>query len=108
MAAISGIFHQEKQLERAAELLQQSGFSHFFVTDRDPATLPVPGSFFVSTLHRDRFTENNFGVSPGVPLPVFQPSHSGGMRLVVQVKQGEKNQAIGLLRRSKAEQIQIH
>ena len=109
MAIVSGIFHQEKELERAAELLNQSGFSNFFVTGSTSSELPVPGSFFVSVLQRDQLTESNFGTGPGVPLPVFQSNHNNrGLRLTVQVKKGEKNQVAHLLRRSKAEQIQIH
>lgn len=107
MAVISGMFHQEKELERAADLLEQAGFSKLFISSQSDPELPVPGSFFVSDIQREQYTENNFGISPGVPLPVFSAAPSKGLRLTVQVKKADQPQAITLLRRSHAKQIQV-
>ena len=56
MAIISSLFKQEAELERAADLLSQAGFSNFFVGDDPSLSLPLPGSFFLAGLQRDSMT----------------------------------------------------
>ncbi len=107
MAIISSLFKQEAELERAADLLSQAGFSNFFVGDDPSLSLPLPGSFFLAGLQRDSMTESNFGTNPNVPLPIFPPKPTAQNRLTVHVREGEKNMAIGLLKRSRAEQITV-
>ncbi|MBE7041970.1 MAG: hypothetical protein E7399_00545 [Ruminococcaceae bacterium] len=108
MAMISGLFHQEQDLERAVDLLEQSGFSHLFISENNPQALPVPGSFLVTNLQREPNTESNFGVNPGLPLPFFRPVPENAKRLTVQVKQEEKTHALTLLKRTKAKEIRTH
>lgn len=108
MAIISGLFHEEQDLERAVDLLEQSGFSHLFVSSRKENPLPVPGSFLVTNLQREPNTESNFSANPGVPVPFFRPVPENATRLTVSVKQEDKSHAITLLKRTKAKQIRLH
>ena len=108
MAIISGLFHQERDLERAIDLLEQSGFSNLFVSSSGDNTLPVPGSFLVTNLQREPNTESSFGTNSGLPVPFFRPVPENACRLTVSVKQGEYSHAITLLKRTKAKQIRVH
>ncbi len=108
MAIISGLFYEEKELERAMDLLEQSGFSHLFVSSQKENALPVPGSFLVANLQREPNTESNFGTDSGLPVPFFRPVPEHSTRLTVSVKQEDKSHAISLLKRTKATQIRLH
>ncbi len=108
MAIISGLFHQEQDLERAVDLLEQSGFSNLFISAQKEIALPVPGSFLVTNLQREPNTESNFNANPGLPVPFFRPVPENATRLTVSVKQEDKSHAITLLKRTKAKQIRLH
>ncbi len=108
MSIISGLFYEEQELERALDLLEQAGFSQLFVSSYQKPPIPVPGGFLVSSLQREPNSESNFGSNPGLPLPFFRPVPEYANRLTVQVKQEEKNQAVNLLKRTKAKQIKLH
>ena len=108
MSIISGLFYGEQELERALDLLDQAGFSSLSVSSGQNQALPVPGGFLVASLEREPNSESNFGTNPGLPLPFFRPVPENAKRLTVQVKQEEKNQALHLLKRTKAKQIRLH
>lgn len=108
MAIISGLFHEEQDLERAVDLLEQSGFSNLFVSSRKEIALPVPGSFLVTNLQREPNTESNFGTNSGLPVPFFRPVPENATRLTVSVKQEEQSHAMSLLKRTKAKQVRLH
>lgn len=108
MAIISGLFHQEQELERAVDLLEQAGFHHLFVSSVDSSALPVPGSFLVAGFQKNATTESNFGVNPGLPLPFFRPVPENASRLTVQVRAEDKNHALSLLKRTRAKQLRLH
>lgn len=108
MAIISGLFHQEQDLERAINVLEQAGFSRLFVSSGQNIPLPVPGSFLVANLQREPNTESNFGGNQGLPVPFFRPVPENATRLTVQVKGEEQEQAMILLKRTNAKQIKLH
>ena len=106
MSIISGLFYREQELERALDLMVQAGFSKLSIASESPSSIPLPGGYLA--LQREPNSESNFGTNPGLPLPVFRPVPEHAKRLTVQVKQEEKNQALQLLKRSNAKQIQLH
>ncbi len=108
MAIISGLFHQEQDLERAVNLLEQSGFSNLFISSNKEIALPVPGSFLVTNLQREPNTESNFNANPGLPVPFFRPVPENASRLTLSVKREDKLLAMTLLKRTNAQQIRLH
>lgn len=107
MAILSGLFHQESDLEQAVDLLYDAGFSHLSISSQNQQKLPIPGGFLVTNLLREPNTESNFGINPGVPVPVFQPVPENAYRIFVSVGTEQLQEALSLMKRTKARQIQI-